>query len=95
MLSTSASGYPRYTHKMLFPSSLLALLSPVALAAITVKDPSDVIDPEDWAADNAVYADYDFPFIQTQPRDSKLFDPWHLILGMLWRPSQTRVAIQA
>lgn len=53
-------------------SSLLALLSPVALAAVVVQDPSDIIDPEDWASDNAQIADYDIPFIQTQPTDSKL-----------------------
>ncbi|KAH8596559.1 hypothetical protein B0O99DRAFT_509925 [Bisporella sp. PMI_857] len=38
---------------------VLAILAPaLCLGAITVKDPSDVILPSDWAADNAIIEDY-------------------------------------
>lgn len=57
------------------------LLFPVlALASLTVDDPSDVIDPSLWAADNALVADYNIDMISTQPSDSKLlsFCNWTL-----------------
>lgn len=45
-----------------------------AFASVTIKDPSDVIDPADWAADNAIVPDYNVPFPASQPSDSK----WHV-----------------
>ncbi|CAK7232873.1 hypothetical protein SCUCBS95973_008405 [Sporothrix curviconia] len=52
-------------------SSLFSLLAlpAVALATFTVNDPSDVIPPSDWAADNAIVPDYNTPFISVQPSD--------------------------
>ncbi|CAK7212524.1 hypothetical protein SEUCBS140593_001532 [Sporothrix eucalyptigena] len=52
-------------------SSLVAFLAlpAVALASLTVADPSDVISPSDWAADNAIVPDYNTPFISVQPSD--------------------------
>lgn len=50
---------------------LAALLRAVA-ATVTVNDPSDIIPPSAWAADDALKADYDIPFISSQPRDSEL-----------------------
>jgi len=35
-----------------------SLFVPLVLGTITVTDPSDVIKPSDWAADNAILADY-------------------------------------
>ena len=45
------------------PSPLVAWTSflalwPLARATLTITDPSDVINPADWAADNAILADY-------------------------------------
>jgi hypothetical protein len=52
--------------------SLLGLfLAGTSLASVTVEDPSDVIDPADWAADNALLADYNVAFPSTQPSDSE------------------------
>ncbi|KAH6989296.1 hypothetical protein BKA56DRAFT_710686 [Ilyonectria sp. MPI-CAGE-AT-0026] len=48
---------------------LVAALLRAAVATITVNDPSDTILPKDWAADDAILADYDIPFISSQPRD--------------------------
>lgn len=42
----------------------------VALASVTIEDPSDVIDPSWWAADNAIIPDYNIPFVEVQPSDS-------------------------
>ncbi|CAK7212708.1 hypothetical protein SBRCBS47491_001558 [Sporothrix bragantina] len=52
-------------------SSLISLLAlpAVALATFTVNDPSDVIPPSEWAADNAIVPDYNTPFISVQPTD--------------------------
>ena len=48
------------------------LLWPVAaLASITIVDPSNVINPELWTADNAIVPDYDVPFVSSQPSPSK------------------------
>jgi hypothetical protein len=54
-------------------SSLLTLLAlpVVALASLTINDPSDVISPSDWTADNAIVPDYNVPFISAQPSDSE------------------------
>lgn len=38
-----------------------------AFASVTLDDPSDVIPPSDWAADNAIVPDYDITFIDVQP----------------------------
>lgn len=40
------------------------------MAHITIEDPSDVIDPQDWAVDNAIIPDYNVPFLESQPSDS-------------------------
>ena len=39
----------------------------LALAAVSVIDPSDVIPPAQWAADNALIANYNVPFHSAQP----------------------------
>lgn len=38
-----------------------------ALAAVSVVDPSDIISPSLWVADNAIVPDYDVPYISVQP----------------------------
>lgn len=38
--------------------SIIAALGAVAVADFTITDPSNVIDPADWTADNAILADY-------------------------------------
>jgi hypothetical protein len=53
----------------MLPKSLL-LWPAVALASVTIEDPSDVIDPSWWAADNAIIPDYNIPFVEVQPSDS-------------------------
>lgn len=50
---------------------ILSLWSLLGHAAISVQDPSDVIPPTAWAADNAIVPDYNVPFIAVQPRDRK------------------------
>lgn len=50
--------------------SLWLLGLQTAYASITIEDPSDVIDPQDWAADNAIVPDYNVPFPESQPSDS-------------------------
>lgn len=44
----------------------------VVLASIIIDDPSDVIDPSLWVADNAIIPDYDIAMISVQPSDSEL-----------------------
>jgi hypothetical protein len=39
----------------------------MALALVSVSDPSDVISPELWADDNAIVPNYSVPFISVQP----------------------------
>lgn len=39
------------------------ILANVALGSFVVYDPSDVIDPSAWAADNALLANYSVPFV--------------------------------
>lgn len=53
----------------MFSKSLL-LWPAVALASVTIEDPSDVIDPKWWAADNAIIPDYNIPFVEVQPSNS-------------------------
>ncbi|KAJ3523057.1 hypothetical protein NM208_g12599 [Fusarium decemcellulare] len=48
---------------------VLAALMRTIAATVTVNDPSDTILPKDWAADDALLADYNIPFISAQPRD--------------------------
>lgn len=45
----------------------LVFLSGVAHASVSVTDPSDVIPPQLWAADNAIVPNYSVPFISVQP----------------------------
>jgi len=52
----------------MLPFSILSL-SGVALAAVSIQDPSDIISPIHWAADNALAADYNVPFVSVQPED--------------------------
>ena len=53
--------------------SLLLLFPALALASITIEDPSDVIRPKWWTKDNALLADYNIAMISTQPSDSKYY----------------------
>ncbi|CZR37637.1 uncharacterized protein FPRO_07172 [Fusarium proliferatum ET1] len=54
---------------MLSPITLVAF-SAVALATVEVQDPSNIIPASDWAADNALIADYNAPFpANGQPTD--------------------------
>ncbi|KUJ23658.1 uncharacterized protein LY89DRAFT_755618 [Mollisia scopiformis] len=50
---------------MLF-SNLIFLVG-TSLAAVSVTDPSDIISPSLWAADNAIIPDYNVSFISVQP----------------------------
>lgn len=50
------SASRRRSLKML--SIVIPLILSVASATITITDPSDVINPADWAADNAILADF-------------------------------------
>lgn len=54
----------------MFSKSLL-LWPAIALASVTIEDPSDVIDPSWWTADNAIIPDYNIPFPEVQPSDSR------------------------
>jgi hypothetical protein len=51
--------------------SLLLLFPALALASITIEDPSDVIKSKWWTKDNALLADYNIPMTSTQPSDSE------------------------
>jgi hypothetical protein len=53
----------------MFPKTIF-LFPALALASITIKDPSDVINPAFWKADNAIFPDYEIAMISTQPSDS-------------------------
>lgn len=54
------------------PLQLLALLATrVAVASVTLEDPSDTIPASDWAADSAIVPDYNVPFLEYQPSDSE------------------------
>lgn len=55
----------------MFSQSLLLLFPALALASITIEDPSDVIEPKWWTKDNALLADYNIAMVSTQPSDSK------------------------
>jgi hypothetical protein len=50
----------------MFPFSLFSF-AVIALAAVSVSNPSDVISPLLWAADNAIVPNYNVPFISVQP----------------------------
>jgi hypothetical protein len=45
----------------------LFLVAGIACATVSVTDPSDVISPLLWAADNAIVPNYSVPFISVQP----------------------------
>lgn len=47
----------------------LTSLVGAVLAAVSVSDPSDVISPLLWAADNALGVDFNVPSISVQPED--------------------------
>jgi hypothetical protein len=51
--------------------SLFLLFPALALASITIEDPSDVIKPKWWTKDNALLADYNIAMISTQPSNSE------------------------
>jgi hypothetical protein len=44
-------------------------LATITLAKLTLSDPSDIISPILWAADNAIIADYNVPFVSVQPEN--------------------------
>jgi len=46
---------------------ILLTLSTLALASVSLTDPSDLLSPSIWAADNAIVPDYSVPFISVQP----------------------------
>ncbi|KAE9364977.1 hypothetical protein N431DRAFT_353960 [Stipitochalara longipes BDJ] len=50
----------------MFSICILTLVS-VALAKVSVSDPSDIISPLLWTTDNAIIANYNVPFISAQP----------------------------
>ncbi|PMD14251.1 hypothetical protein NA56DRAFT_584071 [Hyaloscypha hepaticicola] len=52
----------------MFPFSVLALAG-FTLAKVSVSDPSDIISPLLWTADNAIIPDYNVPFISVQPEN--------------------------
>ncbi|PVH88946.1 hypothetical protein DL98DRAFT_544016 [Cadophora sp. DSE1049] len=52
-------------------SFLPVFFTNAALAAVSISDPSDIIDPAQWAADDAIIPDYNVPFLDTQPTDIK------------------------
>jgi hypothetical protein len=45
----------------------LLLASGMACASVTITDPSNVISPLLWSADNAIVPNYSVPFISVQP----------------------------
>lgn len=51
--------------------SLFMLWPAAALASITIEDPSNVINPEWWAVDNAIVPVYNVAFPSSQPSDSE------------------------
>lgn len=55
---------------MVLLQAALSLFPLATLASVSVGDPSDVIDPADWAADNALVADYNVAVPGSQPSDS-------------------------
>lgn len=52
----------------MLPLSVITLAG-IAFAAVSILDPSDVIPPSLWAADNALPVDFNVPFISVQPED--------------------------
>lgn len=55
---------------MFLSSSLCVIfLVSTSLAKFTVSDPSDIISPNIWAADNAITANYNVPFVSVQPEN--------------------------
>lgn len=52
-------------------SKAIFLFPALALASITIEDPSDVINPAWWKADNAIVPDYDIAMVSTQPSESR------------------------
>lgn len=70
--------------------SLYLSVPRAAFASITIQDPSDVIDPQDWAADNALFADYDIAFIETQPSDRKSSS---LPLSFVLKPARASIIL--
>jgi hypothetical protein len=50
----------------MFLFCILSLTS-VALAKVSVSDPSDIISPALWTADNAIVPNYNVPFVSVQP----------------------------
>ena len=45
------------------------LFANATLAALSISDPSDIINPSEWASDNAIIPDYNVPFLSIQPTD--------------------------
>lgn len=62
---------PIFAQTLRMLSQALFLLPALALASVTVEDPSDVLNPSWWKADNALAADYNVAMYTTQPTDSK------------------------
>lgn len=64
-----------------YTAAFWLVLQPHVLASITIEDPSDVIDPQLWAADNAIIPDYNVPFEEFQPSPSKVLPVPASIIG--------------
>lgn len=58
-----------HSHLIMRCSLLPILFTNVALAALSIPDPSDIINPSEWAADNDLIPDYNDPFLSIQPTD--------------------------
>ncbi|KAF3771410.1 hypothetical protein M406DRAFT_35990 [Cryphonectria parasitica EP155] len=54
-------------HKRSLQTLVGLLTARGVIALVSVGDPSDVIPPSDWAADNAIVPDYNVPFPSVQP----------------------------
>jgi hypothetical protein len=52
----------------MFPFCVISLAG-IALGAVSISDPSDVISPLVWSSDNAITVDFNVPFISVQPED--------------------------
>jgi hypothetical protein len=51
----------------MFLPFVISFTSIAAAAVVSLTDPSDVIPPSLWAADNAIVPNYSVPFISVQP----------------------------
>lgn len=50
----------------MFPLSFMAMVGVVA-GTLTISDPSDVVSPSNWEADNALFSDYTVAYVSPLP----------------------------